>query len=115
MTSLFLSVDEVNAELFVPAFVPLIFHWYEGVPPFVGVAVNVTEVPSQTGPDGEAAIVTDVVKGDVTLIVIPLEVAGFPVTHDSLEVNVHVTTSLFEGAYENEELLVPASVPLTFH
>jgi hypothetical protein len=32
----------------VPTFVPFTFHWYAGVvPPFVGVAVNVTEVPEQ--------------------------------------------------------------------
>ena len=34
----------------VPALVPLTFLWYEGVvPPFVGVAVKVTDVPEQTG------------------------------------------------------------------
>ena len=30
--------------------IPPFFHWYNGnVPPFEGVAVNVTEVPAQTG------------------------------------------------------------------
>ena len=46
--SLFANVVEVNVAAFVPALVPLTFHWYEGVvPPLVGVAVNVTEVPEQ--------------------------------------------------------------------
>jgi outer membrane protein W len=46
--SLFANAVEVNVAAFVPALVPLTFHWYEGVvPPFVGVAVNVTEVPEQ--------------------------------------------------------------------
>ena len=32
----------------VPTFEPFNFHWYVGVvPPFVGVAVKVTEVPAQ--------------------------------------------------------------------
>ena len=45
-TSLLFSVADVKDEEFVPAFVPLTFHWYEGVvPPLVGVAVKVTDVP----------------------------------------------------------------------
>ena len=40
--------------------VPLTFHWYEGVvPPFVGVAVKVTDVPEQTGfAEGEIEMFT---------------------------------------------------------
>jgi hypothetical protein len=39
----------VKTGLSVPATVPLTFHWYVGfVPPFTGVAVNVTELPAQT-------------------------------------------------------------------
>ena len=38
----------VYVGLFVPTFDPFNCHWYDGfVPPFVGVAVNVTEVPAQ--------------------------------------------------------------------
>jgi len=41
-----------------PEVTPLTFHTYEGVdPPLVGVAVNVTEVPAQTG-FADAAIAT---------------------------------------------------------
>src|SRR5688572_5754283 len=47
-TSPFASVSGVKVLLFVPAFSPLIFHWYLGfVPPFSGVAVNVTEPSKQ--------------------------------------------------------------------
>lgn len=49
-TSPFEIVDVVNVEEFVPTFTPFFFHWYDGVvPPFVGVAVNVTDSPIQTG------------------------------------------------------------------
>jgi hypothetical protein len=38
----------VYVGLFVPTLAPFNCHWYEGfVPPFVGVAVNVTDVPAQ--------------------------------------------------------------------
>ena len=41
--------------------------------------------------------------------------AGLPVTQLSEEVSSQVTISPFRGVYANEELLVPAMVPLTFH
>jgi hypothetical protein len=38
----------LNDGLLVPTFDPFTFHWYKGLaPPFVGVAVKVTRVPSQ--------------------------------------------------------------------
>ena len=45
--SLLTNVAVANVGLFVPAFTPFTFHWYEGVPPFVGVAVKVTLDPGQ--------------------------------------------------------------------
>ena len=58
--SVFTSDELVNVGLFVPAFTPFTCHWYEGVaPPFVGVAVKVTEVPAQILFPGFAAIVTE--------------------------------------------------------
>src|SRR6478752_6440209 len=43
-----LSVLLLKVGLLLPTFVPFTFHWYDGlVPPLVGVAVNVTCVPSQ--------------------------------------------------------------------
>ena len=67
------------------------------VPPFTGVATNVTEVPSQTGfEDGESEIPTG--GPGVTIIVIELEVAGLLEVQTVLEeVNIHVTTSPVAG------------------
>ena len=42
---------------------PFFLHWYEGVPPLTGDGVNVTDVPSQTAPEGFAEIVTLAVTG----------------------------------------------------
>ena len=71
----------------VPAFTPSTFHWYAGVvPPLVGVAVNVTELPEQTGLD-EAAIETLTGRFGLTVIEIVFEVAGLPVAQVRLEVN----------------------------
>jgi hypothetical protein len=60
------------------------------VPPFVGVAVNVTLVPTQIGPLGLAATVTDGVTGVVTVIVMAVLVAVGVVTQVILLV---ITTS----------------------
>ena len=73
---------------------PFTFHWYEGVlPPLVGVAVNVTEVPAQifvalglTATEG----VTEV----ETLIVMPFEVTVVIELQVALEVTSQVITSL---------------------
>ena len=77
--------------------VPFTFHWYAGdAPPFVGVAVKVTEVPAQTGL-AEAAI--DMLTGSsgFTVMVTVLEVAGLPVVQVSLEVSTQVSALPFEG------------------
>jgi hypothetical protein len=96
-TSLFARLADVKLGLFVPALTPLIFHWYAGVPPSVGVAVNVTEVPAQIAPDGAAVMLTAGVSGEVTIMVIEEEVAGLPVVQSALEVSSHVTTSPLRG------------------
>ena len=47
-----------------------IYHWYEGVvPPFVGVAVNVTLSPVQIVEEGEAAMLTEGVSIGLTVTV----------------------------------------------
>jgi hypothetical protein len=56
------------------------------VPPFVGVAVKVTEDPAHIGPVGNAAILTLAGSNGLTISVIVLEVAGLPVAHDAFEV-----------------------------
>jgi len=61
----------------VPTSIPFFFHWYEGVvPPFVGVAVNVTEVPEQIVV-ALAAIETLAGKLGLTVTVhVPMETVG---------------------------------------
>jgi hypothetical protein len=78
--------------------VPFTFHWYKGVPPpFVGVAVNITELPWQNGL-AEAEIETLTGKLGFTIMLIELEVAGLLDMQVVLEeVSVHVTMSLFVG------------------
>jgi hypothetical protein len=47
-TAPLVSDELINVPLFVPAFVPFTFHWYEGlVPPFVITDVNVSATPLQ--------------------------------------------------------------------
>ena len=66
------------------------------VPPLVGVAEKVTEVPLQTGLlDGEIKTLTG--KLGLTVIVTVFEVAGLPVAHVALEVKRQVIASLFDG------------------
>jgi hypothetical protein len=81
-----------------------------------GVAVNVTEVPAQITPEGEAAILTLTGSAVVTFIVIGLEVAGFPDTQVKDDVITTVTISLSASvAVVKFGLFVPRFDPLTFH
>ena len=63
------------------------------MPPLSGVAVNVTVVPEQIVV-AEAAMFTDGVTGEVTVIVIALEVAVVGLTQVAEDVITTVTTSL---------------------
>ena len=56
-----------------------------------GLAVNITLVPAQIDPFGDAAMLTEGVGAGITVIVIELDVAGFPVTPDILDVIIQVT------------------------
>ena len=99
----------------MPALIPLTFHWYAGVvPPLVGVAVKVTELPEHTG-FTEAPIVTLTGRFGFTVMVTMLEVAGLAVAQVALDVSTQLTASLFKGTYVNEALFVPVLIPLTFH
>lgn len=92
-TSPFANEVVVNVEEFAPALTPFNCHWYEGAaPPFVGTAVNVTDVPAQIEVDVEL-IFTDAGPGGTTIIVIELDVTGEPVAQLKLEVKITVTTS----------------------
>ena len=67
--------------------VPFTFHWKAGaVPPFTGVAVQVTDVPAHTV---VAVAVIDKLTGSngFTVMVTVLEVVGLPVVQVSLDVN----------------------------
>ena len=68
------------------------------MPPFVGVAVNVTLVPVQIVLPGLAAILTDGVTVDVTAIVIPDDVAVVGLAQASDDVITTVTISPFANA-----------------
>ena len=78
--------------------IPPFFHWYNGVvPPFEGVAVNVTEVPAQTG-FAEAAIETFTGSIGFTVMVTVLDVAGFPEGQVAFDVSWQVIASAATGA-----------------
>lgn len=62
----------------------------------IGVAVNETDVPAQTG-FAEAATETLTGKRGLTVMVTAPDVAGLPETHVALEVSMHMTISLFTG------------------
>ena len=65
--------------------VPPLYHWYDGIPPLVGIAVKVTEVPAQIAPGGEAVILTLAGNNGFTVIVMLLDVAGLPVAQVAVE------------------------------
>ena len=65
------------------------------MPPFVGVAVNVTFVPVQIVLPEFALILTDGTTVDVTTIVIPVDVAVAGLAHASDEVITTDTISPF--------------------
>jgi hypothetical protein len=78
--------------------------------------VKITDVPEQIAPEGEADILTLAGSTVFTVIVIGLEVAGFPDTQFKEDVITTVTTSLFARAeLVKAGLFVPLFDPLTFH
>jgi hypothetical protein len=86
------------------------------VPPFTGVAVKVTELPVQIAPGGEADILTLAGSIGFTVIVIRLEVAGFPDIQIKDDVITTVTASLLARVVLVKfGLFVPTFDPLTFH
>ena len=86
------------------------------MPPFVGVAVNVTFVPAQIVFPGLAPILTDGTTVAVTVIVIPVDVAVVGLAQASDDVITTVTTSPFVNeAFEYVLLFVPTLLPFNFH
>jgi hypothetical protein len=89
----------VNVCEFVPALTPFTFHWYAGVvPPFIGVALNVTGDPGQKG-FCDAVMVTPAGRFELTIIVIEFDVAGLPSGQATLDVKIQVTKSPLDGLY----------------
>ena len=87
------------------------------MPPFVGVAVNVTDVPVQVGlvPDVKATATLGVTLV-VNVIVMLFDEAVKGLAHAELEVIVQVITSLFANeAFVYVALFVPTFVPFNFH
>jgi len=81
----------------------------------IGVAVNVTDWPLQTGL-ALTAILTEAAEAEVTVMLTALEVAGEPVTQVRSEVIITVITSAFERADDvNVLLFVPAFDPFICH
>ena len=81
----------------------------------MGVAVKVTNVPSQTV-SAVAEIPTLTGRFGFTNIVIVLEVAGLlEMQTVSDEVRMHVTKSPFDGVYVKPVVFVPVLMPLTCH
>ena len=93
---------------------PLTFHWYAGeVPPLVGVAVKVTDVPAQTGLALALIATLTGLSGSTKGLNVP--VAGLPVAQVSLDVTMHVITSPVAGAYVYVLLVPTIPPPLMCH
>lgn len=85
------------------------------MPPFVGVAVNVTEVPGQIL-FAEAAMETAGTGAGNTVIFTGALVTVAGEGHTALDVIITVTTSpLFSEVLVKEVLLVPTFTPFTCH
>ena len=86
------------------------------MPPFVGVAVNVTLVPVQIELPGLAEMLTDGVTVAPTIIVIAVDVAVVGLAQPNEEVITTVITSpLANALFEYVLLFVPTLFPFRFH
>src|SRR6478736_707892 len=114
-TSPSLNVVVVNLSESVPLSTPLTCHWYDGLlPPLVGVAVNVTEVPLQI--DVVLAAILTLGSTLVDVMVTGLLVAVGVDAQARLLVIITVTTSpSFNVVVVNLSESVPLSTPLTCH
>ena len=80
----------------------------------VGEAVNVTDVPAQTAPEGLAPILTEGVTLGLTVIVIWLDVAVTGLAQVAFDTSTHFITSLFTNALLAHVELVPTLVPFLY-
>jgi len=80
----------------------------------MGIAVNVTGIPAQTGLlDAVIEMLTG--RFGFTVIVIVLDVAGLPAGQSMLEVRMQDTRSPDAGLYVYVDKFDPTLAPLTFH
>ena len=82
------------------------------------MAVKVTEVPAQIAPEGTAAILTLAAPTELTVIVMPPDVAGDPVRQGvAFEVITTVITSVLASVVDVKVALVAPvmAVPPLFH
>ena len=86
------------------------------LPPFKGVAVNVTGTPAQIEEPGFAEIEMDGVRIGFTVMTMALLVSVSDVAHTALFVITQVITSFVLSVDDVKEVvLVPVFTPLTFH
>ena len=86
------------------------------MPPFVGVAVNVTLAPVQIVLPGFAEMLTDGATVGVTFIVIPVDVAVAGLAQANDDVITTVIISPFANApFEYVLLFAPTLLPFNFH
>ena len=105
----------VNLSLSVPASTPLTCHWKEGLaPPLVGLAVKVTEAPSQIVVV-DAVMLTSGSTLDELMVISLLSAVGVDTQARSLVMITVTTSPSFKLFVVNLSLSVPASTPLTCH
>jgi hypothetical protein len=109
------SEEVIKVALLVPAFVPFIFHWKDGVePPLVTWAANVSGAPLQI--DAARAVIEIVGVCVPTVIVIALDVTVSGDAHGALEVMTQDTTCpVVNVVVVYAGLLVPTLTVPTFH
>lgn len=90
---------------------PFIVHPYTGLlPPLVGVAVKVTQVPAHIGPDGLADIATVAAADEPTLIVVVVESV-----QDPLEATKRIIYVPGELNVRETSVAVENCTPFSFH
>src|SRR6478672_12663047 len=109
------NVEVLKVGASVPLSTPLTCHWYDGLdPPFVGVAVKVTDVPSQI--DVVLALIETSGSTLLELMVISLlSAVGLDTQARSLVMMTVTTSPSFNEDVVNLGESVPLSTPLTCH
>ena len=80
----------------------------------VGVAIQVTGNPEQTG-FGDAVMLTETGRSGLTVMLIVFDVAGLPVGQVAVEFKMHETRSPFTDMYDIVDAFGQTPPPLTRH